>query len=170
MSVEGAAGTLQEEVDFSSWSLVLRFAFSWPCCPVRQQCMWRDIQWCSALAGHPDHEDPQQVYRLDSIPVTTCLWPSQTGLTSERASYSLGFLPSLAPSHQPGPPASQKVTSGSLPGRTPCTSGCPCPSSKQPPSILSSSAFLAPASHSLLLCRPFRLVQGLLGSFAWAPQ
>ena len=108
---------MQEEVDFSSWSLVLRFAFSWPCCPVCQQCMWRDNQWCSALAGHPDHEDPQQVYRLDSIPVTTCLWPSQTGLTSEQASYSLGFLLSLASSHQPGPPASQRVTSSSLPGR-----------------------------------------------------
>lgn len=96
LSVEGAGGTLQEEVDVSSWSLVVRFAFSWPCCPGRQQCMWKDNQWCSALAGHPDHKDPQQVYRLDSIPVTTCLWPSQTGLTSKQASYSLGFLLSLA--------------------------------------------------------------------------
>lgn len=116
LSVEGAGGTLQEEVDVSSWSLVVRFAFSWPCCPGRQQCMWKDNQWCSALAGHPDHKDPQQVYRLDSIPVTTCLWPSQTGLTSKQASYSLGFLLSLAHSHQPGLPASQRVTSSSLPG------------------------------------------------------
>lgn len=107
---------MQEEIDFSSWPLVRRFAFSWPCCPAHQQCVWRDSQWCSALAGHPGHEDPQQVYRLDSIPVPTCLWPSQTALTSEQASYSLGFLLSLACSHQPGPPASQGVTSSSLPG------------------------------------------------------
>ena len=152
---------------------MLRFAFSWPCCAVCQQCVWRDNQWRSALAGHPDREDPQQAYSLDSVPVTTWLWPSQDRHHSSQV-LPASRLPtaqlSRAPSHQPGPPASQRVASRSPPDVGTVHSWlCAFLQAKRlPTSWLPLHS--RPCHHSPLSRRPFLLAQGLLASFAWAPQ